>query len=132
MRRPPATLQISLAPSDYRHASVLLPHQVRAWREQVDEVLLTVDFHRSTGRFSARWAEGEKLILPLAQSIPGARVVTVDYGPAARVRVSAEFFGGGPVPAKDFRGGPYYGYFFGLNAATHDLVLHADSDLLFG
>jgi hypothetical protein len=132
MSRPPATLQINLAPSDYRHAREILPHQVRAWAGQVDEVLLTVDFHKSAGRFSARWAEGEKLILPLAQSIPGARVVPVDYGREARARVSAGFFGGRPVPEKDFRGGPYYGYFFGLQEARHDLVLHADSDLLFG
>ena len=73
MNRPPATLQISLAPSDYRHARVLLEHQVRAWRGQVSEVLLTVDFHRSAGRFSERWAEGQDLIMPFAQSIAGAR-----------------------------------------------------------
>jgi hypothetical protein len=132
MKPPPATLQISLAPSDYRHARHLLAHQVRAWRAQVDEILLTVDFHRSSGRFSARWAEGEKLILPLARSIEGARVLTVDYGRDAQARISAEFFGGRPVPAKDFRGGPYYGYFFGLGAARNDLVLHTDSDLFFG
>jgi hypothetical protein len=132
MNRPPATLQISLAPSDYRHARVLLEHQVRAWRGQFSEVLLTVDFHRSAGRFSERWAEGQDLIMPLAQSIAGARVLKVDYGPQAQAGVSAEFFGGRPVPAKDFRGGPFYSYFFGLNAATNDLVLHADSDLLFG
>jgi hypothetical protein len=132
MNRQPATLQINLAPSDYRHAREILPHQVRTWRGQVDEILLTVDFHRSAGRFSARWAEGENLILPLAQSIEGARVVSVDYGAEARARVSAEFFGGRPIPAKDFRGGPYYGYFFGLHEARNDLVLHADSDLFFG
>jgi hypothetical protein len=46
--------------------------------------------------------------------------------------VAAEFFGGKKIPAKDFRGGPYYSYFFGLAEATHNLVLHADSDMLFG
>jgi hypothetical protein len=132
MNPPPVTLQISLAPSDYRHARTILPHQARVWRDQVSEIVLTVDFHRSAGRFSERWAEGRDRILPLAQSISGARVLTVDYGAAARARVAAEFFGGRPVPVKDFRGGPYYAYFFGLNAAENDLVLHADSDLLFG
>jgi hypothetical protein len=132
MSTPPVTLQISLAPSDYRHAKEILPHQVRAWRTQVSEILLTVDFHRSSGRFSERWAEGEDRILPLAQSIPGARVVTVDYAAPAEERVSSEFFGGRRVPAKDFRGGPYYSYFFGINAALNDLVFHVDSDLLFG
>ena len=132
MNTRPVTLQISLSPSDFRHAGTLLAHQVRAWRPQVAEILLTVDFHRSAGRFSERWAEGEARILPLARSIDGARVVTVDYGAAARGRVADEFFGGRPVPAKDFRGGPYYGYFFGLGAASHDLVLHTDSDMFFG
>jgi hypothetical protein len=132
MSPPPVTLQVSLAPSDYRHAKILLPHQVRVWRGQVAEVLLVIDFHRSAGRFSERWLEGKDRILPLAQSIPSARVLTVDYDPAAQAGVSAEFFGGRRVPSKDFRGGPYYAYFFGLNAAQNDFVLHTDSDILFG
>jgi hypothetical protein len=128
----PTTLQISLAPSDFRHAREVLPHQIRVWRGQVAEILLTVDFDRSAGRFSEGWAEGEDRILPLAQSIQGARVLAVDYSRSAMERVSKEFFGGREVPRKDFRGGPYYGYFFGLNAASNDLVFHVDSDLLFG
>ena len=128
----PVTLQISLAPSDWRHAQVLLGHQVRTWRGQVAEILITVDFHRSSGRFSENWADGESKILPLANSIEGARVVTVDYGTASKARVAGEFFDGRPVPTKDFRGGPYYSYFFGLAEAQHDHVLHADSDMFFG
>ena len=133
MSLPPVTLQISLAPSDYAHARLLLPHQIRAWRGQVGEILLTVDMHRSAGRFAARWEEGRDQIIPLARSIPGARVLEVDRSPEAQARVAAEFFGGRvPVPDKDFRGGPYYAYFFALAAAAHDCVLHADSDLFFG
>jgi hypothetical protein len=132
MNPPPVTLQISLAPSDFRHAEAILPHQARVWRGQVSEILLTVDFHRSSGRFSERWAEGRDRILGLARSISGARVLNVDYGEAARRRAAAEFFAGRPGPAQDLRGGPYYAYFFGLSAAENDLVLHTDSDLLFG
>ncbi|MCX6934328.1 MAG: hypothetical protein NTZ29_16860, partial [Verrucomicrobia bacterium] len=132
MSRPPVTLQISLAPSDYAHASVLLPHQISVWRGQVAEILLIVDCHRSAGRFSARWEEGRERIFPLARSIPGARVVGVDYAPTVQAEISARFFGGRPVPTKDYRGGPYYSYFFGLNAATHNHVLHVDSDMFFG
>jgi hypothetical protein len=132
MPRPPVSLQISLAPSDYAHARALLPHQVRVWRGQVAEILLTVDFHRSAGRFSARWEEGRELIFPLARSIAGARVVEVDYSAGVQAEISQRFFGGRPVPTKDYRGGPYYSYFFGLNAATHDHVLHVDSDMFFG
>jgi hypothetical protein len=128
----PVTLQISLAPSDYHHAHVLLQHQVRAWHGQYDELLITIDMHRSSGRFSARWEEGRELIVPLAESIPGARVVIVDYSSAAQSKVSGEFFGGTPVPLKDFRGGPYYSYFFALSEAKHDYVFHTDSDVFFG
>ena len=132
MNRADATLQISLSPSDWRLARHLLSHQVRAWRNQVAEVLLTVDLHRSSGRFAADWESGRGEILALAKSVEGARVVAIDYGEAAQARVSAEFFGGASIPAKDFRGGPYYAYFFGLNAASCGLVLHTDSDMFFG
>ena len=132
MTRPPVTLQVNLSPSDWRHARYLLPHQMRAWRHQVAEVLLTIDLHRSAGRFSTGWEEGRDNILALARSIEGARVEVIDYGDAAQARVSSEFFGGARIPAKDFRGGPYYAYFFGLNAANNRLVLHTDSDIFFG
>lgn len=126
------TLQISLAPSDFRHAKHLLHHQVRTWRNQVSEILFTIDFHRSTGRFSERWAEGVDQIVPLAKSIDHANVVAVDYSAKARAAVGHEFFGGAQVPEKDFRGGPYYAYFFGLIAARYDHILHLDSDMFFG
>jgi hypothetical protein len=132
MSTSPVTLQINLAPSDYWHARTILPHQIATWRAQVAEILITVDFHRSPGRFSERWEEGREKILPLAASIEGARVVTVEYGQEAAARVSSEFFSGRPIPAKDFRGGPYYAYFFGLSAAQHNYVFHTDSDIFFG
>lgn len=128
----PTTLQISLAPSDYRLAEALLPHQVDAWRAQVEEILLTVDTHRSRGRFGEDWETGRNRILQLAHGIRGARVLEVDYSVEAQNRVSQAFFGGAPVPAKDCRGGPYYAYFFGLYSARHDWVLHCDADLFFG
>src|SRR5438105_5681175 len=129
---PPVTLQISLAPSDSRLASHILPHQIRTWRGQVAEILLTVDLHRSAGRFAEGWTEGRDNILALARSVEGARIVEVDYGVAAASSVAREFFGGRRVPAKDHRGGPYYAYFFGLHAASHRHVLHCDADMMFG
>jgi len=128
----PVTLQISLAPSDHRLARHILPHQIRTWRPQVAEILLTVDLHRSRGRFADDWADGRDRILALANSIEGARVLVVDDGPAAVAAVAREFFGGRTVPRKDHRGGPYYSYFFGLHAASHPRVLHCDADMMFG
>ncbi len=129
---PPVTLQISLAPSDHRLAQHILPHQVRTWRGQVAEILLTVDLHRSGGRFADEWTEGRDRILALANSVEGARVLTVDDGPEAAAAVSREFFGGRKIPRKEHRGGPYYSYFFGLHAATHRHVLHLDADMMCG
>ncbi|MCF3648682.1 hypothetical protein [Synoicihabitans lomoniglobus] len=133
MSLPLVTLQISLAPSDFRHARYLLPHQISTWRGQVDEILLTIDLHRSAGRFAIDWEVGRDRILELAHSIADARIVTVDYEESAEQKVAETFLGGKtPVPRKDFRGGPYYAYLFGLSEARHDHVLHLDSDLLFG
>jgi hypothetical protein len=128
----PVTLQISLAPSDHRLAAHLLPHQIRTWRGQVAEILLTVDLHRSSGRFADDWEAGRDRIMALANSIAGARVLPVDDSPAARAGVSREFFGGAAIPRKDHRGGPYYSYFFALHAARCRRVLHCDADMLFG
>ena len=129
----PVTLQISLAPSDLRHAEILLPHQIRAWRSQISEILITVDFHRSAGRFSAQWESGREKILTLASSIEGARILAVDYEEPAMLHVAKTFFGSPrSLPAKDFRGGPFYSYFFALHAAQNDYVFHMDSDLFFG
>lgn len=128
----PVTLQISLAPSDHRLAREILPHQIRIWRSQVAEILLTIDLHRSAGRFADDWEKGRENILALARSIDDARLVEVDYDAPAAAAVAREFFGGKRIPTKDHRGGPYYSYFFGLHAASHRHVLHCDADMMFG
>ena len=56
------TLQISLAPSDYKHAIHLLPHQIKIFYNQVDEILLTYDTHKSKGRFGLNWEQNNKLL----------------------------------------------------------------------
>jgi hypothetical protein len=137
MPHPGVTLQVSLAPTDYPHARLILPHQLAQWARQVDEILLVVDLHQSRGsRFATAWAERkpllDQLIAECCAQHPHARAITVDYGRDAETRVARRFFGGQPVPTKDLRGGPFYSYFFALDAATHDLVLHTDSDMLFG
>lgn len=128
----PVTLQVSVAPSDHRLVGTMLEHQARFWRGAVAEILITIDTHRSRGRFGADWEAGRDRVLAAAAGIGGAVVREVDYRPAARAAVSAAFFGGRAVPAKDCRGGPYYSYFFGLQSAAHDHVLHADADMFFG
>lgn len=42
------------------------------------------------------------------------------------------FFDGVRIPPKDYRGGPFYSYFFGMYASKNDTVFHLDSDMMFG
>ena len=128
----PVTLQINLEPADHRLAKGLLAHQVKFWQRGVAEVLLTVDIRPKSGEFDDKWRAARHRILDIANSIPGARVLEVEYSREARHAISDEFFGDVRVPSKDWRGGPYFAYFFGLHAARHDWVLHADPDMFFG
>jgi hypothetical protein len=127
------TLQINLAPVDYPHALLLLPHQLAALSNQVDEVLLTIDTRKGKGRFADGWQKYQQLFNDLMQDISKKYPVTmlpVDYGATAKQQVARAFFDSNYIPDRDFRGGPFYVYFFGLHAAKNDAVFHLDSDML--
>lgn len=130
------TLQVSLAPTDWRHAQHILPHQLRQWGTQVDEVLLTLDVHRSSGRFARGWKEGEEriqaLIRECSERHPHVRAEEIDYGENVQQRIAEKYFGRSSLPAKDYRGGPFYTYFYGIHVAGSRWVLHLDSDMMFG
>jgi len=130
------TLQINLAPTDLPHARWILPHQLRSWLGQVDEVVLTVDLHRSQNRYGAEWRErlpGLRALLDdCCHRHPGLRTHDVDYTPEARDRVARLFFDGATVPAKDRLGAPFYAYFAALAETSTRYVLHMDSDMLYG
>jgi hypothetical protein len=131
------TLQINLAPPDVQHAVHVLPHQLRVWGGQVDEVLLTLDALRpSAGRFSERWDElapaMDALLARVERQHGHARIDVVDTSAEAVAAVGRRFFGVDRIPMKDSRGGPLYAYFYGWHRASNELVLHCDSDMLFG
>jgi len=132
--RPSVSLQINLAPTDHPHARHILPHQLARLAPAVDEVVLTLDLHRSPGRFSEAWLERrprmDALLTAMCERYSHARVVEVDYGAEAVERVARRFFGARTLPLKDSRGGPYYSYFFGLDTVTHDHVFHLDADMM--
>lgn len=132
----PVTLQISLAPTDLPHAKHILPHQLQQWAGQVDEVLLTLDLHQSKGRFSKGWNERlpqmRVLIDECCSQYSNVYLKEVDYSPETVAQVGSIFFDQPFVPTKDFRGGPFYSYFYGLFAAKHKYVFHMDSDMMFG
>jgi hypothetical protein len=132
----PVTLQVSLAPTDLPHAIHILPHQLRQWGNQVDEILFNVDLHRSRGKFGEGWQVRlpglRQLIHECSALYPHARSVDVDYSEEAQEAVAAAYGVRKLIPIKDYRGAPFYAYLFALNAAQNDLVFHLDSDMLFG
>jgi hypothetical protein len=132
---PSVTLEISIAPRDLRHLRETLPHQLRQWAGQVGEIVCTVDLERTPGEVGLG-TEHERQLLEFVEDClspyPHGRLEVADYSPAKRSAVAEKFFGGQPVPAKTARAGPFYAYFFGLDAARCEYVFHLDCDVLFG
>lgn len=134
----PVTLQINVAPVDLPLARDILPHQIRAWGGQVEEILFTFDLHRTPrgGHFGEGWDERREpmrdLLEELCREHPGARIAEVDYTPERMKTLADDFTAGSPIPAKDTKGAPFYPYLYGLHEARNDLVFHLDSDLMFG
>ena len=132
------TLQINVAPTDLPHAVHTLPHQMRQWGGQVQEVLFTFDLHRTArgGRFGEGWEARlgpmQELLRALCDEHPHARVEVVDYDAKHMSEVARDLLGGSVMPAKDTKGAPFYPYFQGLHGASNQLVLHLDSDMMFG
>lgn len=130
------TLQINLAPNDYLHARYLLKHQLDVFKDQVDEILLIIDTKASKGRFAEGWNENSQALKDLLtfEIIPNYKVKIeyVDYHASIKKEVANYFFESNDIPEKDFRGGPFYAYFFGLFKAQGNYVLHLDSDMFLG
>jgi hypothetical protein len=130
------SLQISLAPGDYPHARYILKHQLNVLASQVDEIILIVDTRHSKGRFGEGWARYKEQLYKFIQTdIEGAysiKIIPVDYSAPIKKQVAGYFFGTSTLPDKDFRGGPFYAYFFGLFMAANNLVFHLDSDMFLG
>ena len=132
----PVSLQINLAPGDFLHAKFILKHQLDILSAQVDEIILTIDTKASKGRFAEGWDENKlQLYSFLNKEIEpyfDVKIIPVDYSEKTTKEIAGYFFGTDYIPEKDFRGGPFYAYFFGLHTASNNLVFHLDSDLLLG
>lgn len=134
----PVTLQINVAAGDLDLLPFTVPHQLRVFGAQADELLFTLDTHHSrasryhTEDFAARLGKVSALLARLTRGHPKARVQRVDYSPRAVADVGRTFLGRDRVPGKAANGSPFYAYLFGLRHARNDLVLHLDADMLFG
>ena len=127
------TLEITVTPRDLRHLEHILPHQLRQWAAQVDEIVCTADLHPTPGQIEDHDAQALlRFVEQCLSDYPHARLAVADYSPPASRAVSEMFFDGRPAPSKTFRAGPFYAYFYGWYVARNDVVLHLDSDMLFG
>jgi hypothetical protein len=130
--------QINTYPMDLRHFQHLLPHQIRAWQNNVDRIVVTIDTHRSAaGRFhGSNFGEMlEKLrrfLRDLQSTYPHLQVAEVDYSPPMQSRIGQYFFGLDSLPPKAWNGEYFYALFYGLYVADAQYVVHFDSDMLFG
>jgi len=129
------SLQISTAPTDNRLLRYTIPHQVKIFNEQVSEILITGDIRPGKGRFQfddTAILEFRNILESFADLSPKVKVLFVDYNPKIRKEIAADLWGLPDLPIKDYRGGPFYSYLYGIGMASGSHILHLDSDILFG
>lgn len=128
-------MQISTAPTDNRLLRHIVPHQIKVLKDQVSEILIIGDIRPGKGRFNfddAAIHEFRNILESFTNLSPKAKVLYVDYSPSVRENVAKELWGLADLPIKDYRGGPFYSYLFGIHQASESYVLHLDSDIILG
>jgi hypothetical protein len=133
------TLQINLSPLDFPRVLHLLPHQLRTLANQCSELLIIVDLKKSKCKKSSgeSWDRNIQPVMDFlyqlkAKHFPGLRIEMVDYSEHTRKLMSKTIMKHGIIPDKDYSGGPFYSYYFGIYTAKNDYVLHTDADMMFG
>jgi hypothetical protein len=128
-----ASLKISLSPRDHQFIKHLLPHQLKIWHQQVQEILIVLDLHGyDSGIYQPIISDLTSFIHDLSAQYPAIRLLEVDYADAAKLKISKAYFNSRAVPEKTHRYGPYYAYFYGLCHTKYDYVLNLDCDIFFG
>lgn len=132
----PITLQINTAPTDNRFLRSVLKHQISVLENQVNEIHITADIRPSRkGRFhfsDEQITEFRQILEDLEQQYDKAVVHYVDYSDETIKEVAQEIWGRDSLPVKDYRGGPFYSYIYGLHKTETDYVFHLDSDIFLG
>lgn len=133
------TLQINLSPLDYPRVIHLLPHQLKQLAGQCNEILIVLDLKKSTGKKSSgsNWETNKEPIIAYLNELkdnfyPNLRIEEVDYSHKIRKEMSKTIMKRGSIPDKDFSGGPFYSYYFGIFISKYNNVLHIDADMMFG
>ena len=129
------SLQISTAPTDNRLLRHTVPHQIKILEDQVSEILIIGDIRPGKGRFNfddAAIQEFHNILESFTNLSPKTKVLYVDYSPAVRNNIATNLWGLPDLPIKDYRGGPFYSYLYGINQSSGSHVLHLDSDIILG
>lgn len=127
------SLKISISPRDFRFIKYLLPHQLKVWNAQVDEILIVFDHHGyDSEAYTHLILQINSLIDELKLQYEKLRLLLVDYSEKAKKEISSAYFNNKKVPEKTHRYGPYYAYFYGFYHARHEYVFNLDSDMFFG
>lgn len=56
----------------------------------------------------------------------------MDYSNEAREEVAKSLWGKPNLPIEDYRGGPFYSYFYGIHKSSCEYILHLDSVIILG
>jgi hypothetical protein len=133
------TLQINLSPLDFPRVIHLLPHQLKILANQCSELLTIVDLKKSKSKKSSGelWDKNIEPVMKFLNQLKRTyyrdlRIETVDYSEQTRMLMSKTIMKRGIIPDKDYSGGPFYSYYFGIYRAKNDYVLHIDADMMFG
>lgn len=130
------TLQINAAPTDNRFLEKIVSHQIRAIGNQVDVIRITADIRPSKkGRFSfteKQIEEFKSILTDLENNHKNVTIDYVDYSDETIKSVSEAIWGNELLPLKDYRGGPFYSYMYGLYKVETEFVFHLDSDIFLG
>ncbi len=132
------SLQVNVAPSDLRYMTHTIPHQLRVFADQVDEIQFTLDSRPqakskySTEAFQHHLAAAREVLAGFIAAHPHAYVREIDYSTQTVRKISAALGVPGELPMHSMNGTPFYGYVFGLYEANGEFVLHLDADMLFG
>ena len=127
------TLQINIAPFDYRHVIDLIPHYIELFYESVNEILLVLDYNKKRNTDFSIWNDFRLQMVDYLEKISDKyskiRISEVDYSNITKAKISSLYFNKNSIPNYDFRGAPFYQYFYGLYVCSNDLVFHLDSDM---
>lgn len=121
-------LSVLNCPRDYSMVKTMLPHQLRQWGRQVDEIVVYIDLGPQMVMHPI-----VSLIEELIKPWRSARIEIINYDSKIVNQKFREIFKAYPKNVlKDWRGTAIYQYVYILTSSRNKYLLHMDSDMIFG